>query len=57
MLTMGTEQMALTHASYFIARMMQVYKEITLKDSSPVGDAYDTKLVMASGRGVHVFLS
>lgn len=51
------QQMALTHASYFIARMMQVYKGITLKDSSPVDDAYDTKLVMASGRGVHVFLS
>ena len=54
---MGTEQMALTHASYFIVRMLQVYKEITLQDSSPIGDAYDTKLVMASGRGVHVLLS
>ena len=57
MLTMGTEQMALTHASYFVTRMMQVYKKVTLKDPSPVDDAYDTKLVMASGRGVHVFLS
>jgi len=49
--------MALTHASYFIARMMQVYKGVALKDPSPVDDAYDTKLVMASGRGVHVLLS
>ncbi|PWW73654.1 cytochrome P450 [Tuber magnatum] len=50
------QQMALTHASYFVTRMMQVYKEITPKDFALADDSYDTKLVMASGRGVHVFL-
>ncbi|KAG0641402.1 cytochrome P450 [Tuber brumale] len=51
------QQMALTHASYFVTRILQVFKEITPQDSALEGDAYDTKLVMASGRGVHVFLS
>jgi hypothetical protein len=37
--------------------MLQVYTEITPQDFAEANDIkYDTKLVMASGRGVHVFL-
>jgi hypothetical protein len=49
--------MALTHASYFVTRLLQVYA--TLEEDPKVvglGVKYDTKITMYSGRGVNVRL-
>lgn len=56
-LTDTAEQMALTHASYFVTRMLQSYSDIVPQNIEEARDIkYVTTAVMACGRGVPVKL-
>jgi hypothetical protein len=52
------EQMALTHASYFLVRMLQTWEKIE-EDEEFKGKeiTYDAKITMYSGLGVNVKLA
>jgi len=50
--------LALTHASYFLTRLLQTY-DVLEEDPEFIGldIKYDTKITMSSGRGVHIKLA